>query len=911
MIKKLTFLLSLLLSTHFVQAQIKSVNVVIKDDLVKQSFVSNSPKRSATNPKSCDVDTVEFPRYRASSLYTVSVSGGRSLGQLYSCPKPISLRGFTFYAFVIGNPPPSKKMNLICNVYKAGPDSLPRGLPLRSDTVTIDSTFGGGQLTKIEKHANWAAITLDSNYIITIETDSTTMSAGVVTNNYNAGDGKRFNLNCGAISGLWYNGRNLNVGSVPFDCDILLHPHVKYSFGTDFTIKSNCYNINDTVKFTNISKGNMAGSKMYNRYLNFGSFNYEYLCHYWDVGNGNGIQYTVDQKVKYANKQNYQIMLVSTVYGFRGNMIYGCTDTAIKDLYFKPDVPSLSGQTSVCIGDTLKIRTYSNDFGVSYDWFDKVTSSKPFFTGTDYTQFPIAKSDTMYIRAVNNTCLSSFRVTQISALDYPKNFSVLNDSVCAGSKANLKANSSLGSLKWYTQSVGGSPFFTGSVYQTPVLNKDTSFYVEAANAQCVISPRLKVDALVGANFAPAPPVMSNDTIVCLGSGNAVTINANAQAGLTIRWFANASGGIPINLGNTYSYLPTIREVKTFYADAFNGVCGSSREAMNLTIESHPSISSIMKDTICKGDSAYLAVSIPFGVADWYDANTGGNLIYTGSTYALEPSATTQLFVETSSGVCKSPTRTLVTALVNTYPAFTKLWGDTICAKNTARLNSALSGPGTVTWYDTDTGDLVLGTGKTLVTSVLNSGRKFYASTSYAGCVGPKVAVQPTVKATPFSGFQFEVLTWQQVRVSPINPGPAKVFWDMGDGFTSTLNTVTHRYPTPGTYFIKLVLTSTQTACKDSTIIPVTIEESDINDIANTPAFNAYPNPTKSTFVLESSDLGYEAETLYIYNINGALVKTINAIPVDGKIVLDLSALANGVYVIKCDGYKVTKVVKSE
>src|SRR5690606_22267716 len=123
------------------------------------------------------------------------------------------------------NPPTSKTMNIICNVYNAGADSLPTGSPLRSDTITIDSTFGGGLLSKIEKHASWPAITLNSNYIITVETDSASMNAGVVTNSYLAGNSQRFNLNCGSISGLWYNGRNLNIGGVPFDADILLHPH--------------------------------------------------------------------------------------------------------------------------------------------------------------------------------------------------------------------------------------------------------------------------------------------------------------------------------------------------------------------------------------------------------------------------------------------------------------------------------------------------------------------------------------------------------------------------------------------------------------------------------------------------------------------------------------------------------------
>jgi len=223
----LSIIFSSILSTY---AQLTPVNIKIIDDNHKLPFINNSSKRSLKAPTSCDVDTIEYPYYKSSSLVTVSVSRGRSLGQLYSCPKPLILSGFTFYAFIIPNPPTSKKMNLICNVYKAGPDSLPRGLPLRSDTVTIDSTFGGGVISRILKRAEFKPITLDSNYILTVETDSATLSAGIVTNNY-AGNppsyppnGEKKNLNFRSISGLWYQGRKLNEGGMTFDFDLLFNP---------------------------------------------------------------------------------------------------------------------------------------------------------------------------------------------------------------------------------------------------------------------------------------------------------------------------------------------------------------------------------------------------------------------------------------------------------------------------------------------------------------------------------------------------------------------------------------------------------------------------------------------------------------------------------------------------------------
>lgn len=404
-----------MLSVH---AQFKPAGVDIIDDLQRSGRPDlNNAKRSAQNPKACSSDTVEFPYNKASRLFSISVAKGRGLGQLYSAPKTVTVTGFTFYAFVLPVHKTSKRMDIICRLYKAGSDSLPSGSPLRADTVSIDSTIGAGYLSIIKKQAFFNAISLDSNYIITVETEDDTLTAGVVVNSYTAGDGDREFLNCGSISGLWYRGRNLNIGGVPFDSDILLHPYVKYNFGTDFTIKNNCYNVTDSIKFFNAAPQNMSGSRMYNRYQ---LYNLGYICHLWDLGNGMGSQYTVDHKVKYSTKQNYRIRLISRIYGYNGPMQNGCEDTTIKILYFKPDVPTFSGNTNVCIGDSARFTAVSADTGILFEWFSKDNLNTPFHTGKVYTRNPVTAPDTLYLRANNNGCVSAFRPLIIKANAYPK-----------------------------------------------------------------------------------------------------------------------------------------------------------------------------------------------------------------------------------------------------------------------------------------------------------------------------------------------------------------------------------------------------------------------------------------------------------------------------------------------------------
>ncbi len=900
MFKIFTVFLTCFVFVNFSYSQLNSSGHKIIDNLPKYSNEFHSSKRSVQKPTKCNKDTVEYGRYKGSAFFVVSISKGRSLGQLYSTPKPLILSGFSFYAFVSNNPPSSKKMRIICNVYRAGADSLPKGLPLRSDTIVIDSTFAGGVLTKIEKHATFKPLFIDSAYIITVGSDSANLTAAIVTNSYSAGDGKKENLNCGSISGQWYNGKNLNIGGIAFNADILLHPHVSYNFGTDFTIKSQCYNVSDTVKFTNQANYNMVGSRMYNRYLLYGL---GYYCNWWqtDAVNSFGYTYSVDHKIKYAQKQNYLVRLISTVYGYRG-MQYGCMDTTEKWLYYKPDFPQVSGPSSACKGDNVSFVVTNPDTGAVYEWYKRISDPLPFYKGKVYAINSLAKSDTFFLRSNNHGCVSLFRNIVLSMSAYPTVLTFKNDSVCSGSKANLKGFTDVGKIEWFTSPTSPAVLWSGSVYQTPVLSSDTFFYIHANNKGCIKGPRIKVSALVDPSFAPNSPLLSKDTTICLSATPNLTLNATAGSGLTIRWFDVSSGGSNIATGSSYNFATSKREVKVFYADAWNGVCGSTREPVEVTVEDYPKVSTVTNGFICKGDSLIMKVAIPFGNADWYDASSGGNLLYSGIRYASLAQTTSDYFVETSNGVCINMTRTLVKGTVNNFPTVIALWGDTICAKNKATLKSKLTGPGTIHWFEYDTSTIELGKGVTFKTATLNGSKSFYGQPEYAGCYGSKQLVAPSVKPIPFSGFNYEVLANQSVKVSPINSAGSSVLWSFGDGTTSVAPAVTHLYVNPGVYKLKLTLTSNANGCVDSTIYSINVLVNDIKTLSKLPSIAIYPNPTKGPLNI---DLLQQDGTVKIavYSMDGQMLLNTHQILVNNHILLDIGPLRTGVYLLKLEGYQ--------
>jgi len=199
--------------------------------------------------------------------------------------------------------------------------------------------------------------------------------------------------------------------------------------------------------------------------------------------------------------------------------------------------------------------------------------------------------------------------------------------------------------------------------------------------------------------------------------------------------------------------------------------------------------------------------------------------------------------------------------------------------------------------------LLLNRGKTYTTEILTGGKRYYAEPVNEGCKGPRISVIPTVKPAPFSAFSFEVLSWQQVKVSPINAGSSAMQWDFGDGFKSFIPNVTHRFKNTGTYRIKLTLTSLLNGCVDSTINVLDILPSNINH-TQLPIFNIYPNPASNE--LNVDGLLSIVNTYYLYDFSGKLIES-NLITEDTKI--NVESLVSGVYFIQIKGYKTKLFVK--
>jgi len=180
----------------------------------------------------------------------------------------------------------------------------------------------------------------------------------------------------------------------------------------------------------------------------------------------------------------------------------------------------------------------------------------------------------------------------ITFTSQPANPTVQGVTDCSGSSATLSATAPGGTYEWYDAPAGGNLLFTGPDFTTPVLNANTSYYVQTTK-NGITSGRTAVTVTV--NPVPAAPVAPGDQI-CTGTSTKLT--ASGSAG-TYQWYDAAAGGN--QLASTASYTtPVLSADATYYVQTTVNGCISARTQVNVIITQKPNVTSAPTGTICSG-----------------------------------------------------------------------------------------------------------------------------------------------------------------------------------------------------------------------------------------------------------------------------------------------------------------------
>jgi len=454
---------------------------------------------------------------------------------------------------------------------------------------------------------------------------------------------------------------------------------------------------------------------------------------------------------------------------------------------------TLSTSTLVCSSGTATINASSTTVtSPVFTWYSDASLTSVAFVGPNFTTPVLTTSTTYYVTVKgSNKCENSAaNAKPITVVVNPRavqaDVSVSGSrSICGNIAAVLTASSTTVTnpvFTWYSDAALTSSVFVGSVFTTPVLTANTTYYVTVkGDNKCENAAGNGLAIAVTVNSLPNNPVVaSTGTSICSGEPTQLVIS-NAQTGITYEWYSAAAGGNLLFTGTTYN-TPALSSTTDYYVSALNtGGCNNNggRVKITVTVNQKPAVPVVNTSNIstCIGNVAIIIVSNPQtgAVYNWYTAATGGSIVGTGISFTT-PTVTANVtyYVEGANGSCISASRTPVnvTALpVPLAPASATPANGTICAGSSTILtvNNPVAGL-IYRWYNVSANGNALGEGITFTAPNITATTIYYVeSIAAGGCA--------SVSRTPVT-----------VTVLPVLATPAVVVQ------STTANSVTFAWP---------------------------------------------------------------------------------------------------------------------
>jgi hypothetical protein len=330
-------------------------------------------------------------------------------------------------------------------------------------------------------------------------------------------------------------------------------------------------------------------------------------------------------------------------------------------------VPTITGTTpgSRCGTGTVSLSATASSGTIN--WYAVSSGGSSLGTGISYSTPSISVTTSYWVDATNSSGTSSPR-TQINATvnAIPTITGTTPASRCGTGTVTLGATASAGTINWYSVASGGSSLGTGTSFITPSISSTTTYYVDATSNGCTTGSRTSVVATV--NSAPAAPSGATGGSRC-GTGTVAISVSSPGAGLTIDWYAAASGGAVLTGGTgTISFTtPSISSTTTYYAETRNtttGCVSATRTSVIATVNAIPTITGTTPGSRSGTGTVVLGASASAGTINWYAAASGGSSLGTGTSWTTPSiSVTTTYYVDATSNGCTTASRTSVVATV--------------------------------------------------------------------------------------------------------------------------------------------------------------------------------------------------------------------------------------------------------
>lgn len=420
---------------------------------------------------------------------------------------------------------------------------------------------------------------------------------------------------------------------------------------------------------------------------------------------------------------------INTTTTFYAEAGTGCNSARVPVQAIVNSIPSLpiASDVSRCNSGTITLTASSNG---PISWYTASSGGSAIATGSSYTT-PVLSATTTYYVEAGDICVTA-RVTVDAIITSAPAAPVLTDGDRCGTGSVVLTATSSSQVNWYSSASGGTSLGTGLSFNTPSISATTTFYADAGIG--CNSARVAVQAII--NPIPAAPAVTGGRRC--GPG---VVSLSATSPEQIYWYATISGGLPITTGTSFN-TPSISGTTTYYVETGND-CRSSRVAVQAVIDPIPAAPATSDVSRCNTGTITLN-AVSSETIFWYDTPSGGNLLFTGSSFTTPTLSVSTPYYVSTGDVCVSP-RVQVYAIITSPPADPVVVDGYTCGTDSAMLIGTASAQ--INWYDAASGGTLIGTGDTIYSPVISANTTFYAIAGL-GCNSGAVAVNVVVNSVP-------------------------------------------------------------------------------------------------------------------------------------------------------------------
>jgi len=258
------------------------------------------------------------------------------------------------------------------------------------------------------------------------------------------------------------------------------------------------------------------------------------------------------------------------------------------------------------------------------NWFDVSSGGTRLDTGLFFTT-PFLNSSTTYYAEAGIGC-NSARVPVEADIIVPPAVPVTADSTRCGSGIVTLQASSPEDIYWYDSPLGGNLLSTNSIFTTPFLSVNTTYYVETGNS--CRSQRIPVNAILGGSQVTSVTEGSS-----CGPGEMTLSAIDPVSSDTLVWYDNIGGNI-VGSGTTFT-TPFLSSTTTYYIVA-KSACTGLPVAVTANVYSLPFVD-LGSDTInlLSGQQVTLDAGDGFASYQWSTGQTTDEIfVHTGGIYSV-------------------------------------------------------------------------------------------------------------------------------------------------------------------------------------------------------------------------------------------------------------------------------------